>query len=434
MVAGWTLKVLATSLIDRVRHRATLRLRRRLTQALTDEQRRKLHALVSVDGVPSVTLEELRTAPKRRSPTELLRHLERIDAIRGHGLRRAPSADVPAAPLGRLARSARAAKPANLAPLHEPRRTATLAALFQTLEAAGLDDALELFEALMTDIFRQAEKAYRTSRLRSLRDLDAAAIILRELGRQVVADGDDALPSTGWREALFERTPRLTIETAMARIDSLVSAPEDRRHQELRPYWRRVRALFSAMLRQITLDATPAGKPVLAALTYLCPVEDWTKARLSNAPTAFIGSAWKRHALDGAGGVTDNRAYVFAVLEGFRAGLKRRDLFVPASVRYADPRRGLLSGEAWNAARPTICRALDRSPDGETEVADLAARLDRAGLQHRLRTDHPHRPARAQPDPVVLAQPEFHPAGNHRRRQRPHRGRPERPPDHPHLG
>jgi hypothetical protein len=194
--------------------------------------------------------------PKRRSPTELLRHLERIDAIRSHGLSLAPSADVSAAPLGRLARSTRAAKPANLAALHEPRRTATLAALFQTLEAAALDDALELFEALMTDIFRQAEKAYRTSRLRSLRDLDAAAIVLRELGRQVMADGDDALPLIGWREALFERTPRLTIETAMASIDNLVSAPEDRRHQELRPYWRRVRALFSAVLRSITLDAT----------------------------------------------------------------------------------------------------------------------------------------------------------------------------------
>ena len=101
----------------------------------------------------SPRLEDLRAAPRRRSPTELLRHLERIDAIRGHGLGLAPSADLPAAPLGRLARSARTAKPANLAALHEPRRTATLAALFQTLEAAALDDAVELFDALATDIF-----------------------------------------------------------------------------------------------------------------------------------------------------------------------------------------------------------------------------------------------------------------------------------------
>jgi hypothetical protein len=37
-------------LINRVRHRATLRLWHRLTQALTDEQRRKLDALVSVEA------------------------------------------------------------------------------------------------------------------------------------------------------------------------------------------------------------------------------------------------------------------------------------------------------------------------------------------------------------------------------------------------
>ncbi|HST90649.1 MAG TPA: Tn3 family transposase, partial [Brevundimonas sp.] len=368
-------------LVGRVRHRATLRLWHRLTRALTDEQRRKLNALVSVDEAASATLEELRRVPGRRSPTELLRHLERIDAIRGHGLVLAPSADLPAAPLGRLARSARALKPASLAALHEPRRTATLAALFQTLEAAALDDAVELFDALVTDIFSQAEKAYRKSRLRSLRDLDAAATVLRDLGRHVVADGDGALPLTGWRDALFERIPRANIESAMASVDSLVSAPDDRRYQELRPHWRRVRALFSALLRRITFDATPAGQPVMAALKYLSRVEDWTKARMRDAPTDFIGSAWKRHALDSAGGVADNRAYVFAALEGFRAGLRRRDLFVPAGVRYADPRRGLLGGEAWNAARPTICRSLDRSADGEAEVADLASRLDRAWRQ-----------------------------------------------------
>ncbi len=36
--------------------------------------------------------------------------------------------------------------------LAEPRRTATAAALFSTLEAAALDDAVELFDALASDI------------------------------------------------------------------------------------------------------------------------------------------------------------------------------------------------------------------------------------------------------------------------------------------
>ena len=169
-------------LISRVRYRATLRLWHRLTYALSDEQRQKLVALVTSDDATLDTLDDLRAAPKRRTPTELLRHLDRIDVIRGHGLGLAPFLDLPAAPLGRLARSARSAKLANLAALHEPRRTATLAALFQTLEATALDDAVELFDALAGDIVTQAEEAHRKSRLRSLRDLDAAAIMLRDVG------------------------------------------------------------------------------------------------------------------------------------------------------------------------------------------------------------------------------------------------------------
>lgn len=303
-------------LISRVRHRATLRLWQRLTSALTDEQRQKLVALVSADdGTPtpgeplgSTTLDDLRAVPKRRSPTELLRHLERIDAIRGHGLGLAPCAGLLAAPLGRLARTARTAKPANLAALHEPRRMATLAALFQTLEATALDDAVELFDALATDIIAQAEEAHRKSRLRSLRDLDAAAITLRDVGQYVVSDGDDALPVAEWRSALFEQIARADIQAAMASVDNLVATPDDRRYLELHPHWRRVRTLFSALLRRIKLDAAPAGQPVVAALDYLRGVDDWTHARMADAPAVFLGPAWRRHVLDDTGRVADHRA------------------------------------------------------------------------------------------------------------------------------
>ena len=368
-------------LVSRVRHRATLRLWQRLTQALTAEQREKLVALVTSDDEALATLDDLRAAPKRRTAAELLQHLERIDTIRSHGLGLAPAADLPAAPLERLARNARTAKPANLAALQEPRRTATLAALFQTLEATALDNAVELFDALATDLFSQAEEAHSKSRLRSLRDLDAAAIMLRDVGQHVVDDDDGDLPLAGWKAALFEQIARVDIKAAMASVDSLVTKPDDRRYQELRPHWRRVRTLFSALLQRTAFEAAPAGQPVTAALDYLRGVKDWNKSRMANAPTQFMGPVWRRHALDDAGRVADNRAYVFAALEAFRAGLKRRDVFVPAGVRYADPRLGLLSGEAWNAARLTVCRALDRSLDAGTEIGDLTARLDRAWRQ-----------------------------------------------------
>ena len=84
--------------------------------------------------------------------------------------------------------------------------------------------------------------------------------MLRDLGQLVVADEDATLPAVGWRDALFEQISRADIEAAIASIDGLVSAPDDRRYQELRPHWRRVRTLFSALLRRIMLDATPAGQ------------------------------------------------------------------------------------------------------------------------------------------------------------------------------
>ena len=140
---------------------------------------------------------------------------------------------------------------------------------------------------------------------------------------------------------MFEQIGRLDIQTAMASVDSLVTKPDDRRYQELRPHWRRVRTLFSGLLQRTEFASTPNAQPVLASLNYLRGVKDWNKSRMADAPTQFMGAAWKRHALDSADRVADRHAYVFAALDAFRAGIKRRDVFVPAGVRYADPRQGL---------------------------------------------------------------------------------------------
>jgi hypothetical protein len=82
--------------------------------------------------------------------------------------------------------------------LAEPRRTATAAALFSTLEAAALDDAVELFEALASDIISAADNAHRKARLRTLRDLDAAALKLKDVVQLFLA-GEEELPLNRWR-------------------------------------------------------------------------------------------------------------------------------------------------------------------------------------------------------------------------------------------
>jgi len=55
----------------------------------------------------------------------------------------------------------------------------------------------------------------------------------------------------------------------------------------------------------------------------------------------------------------DLTGYRLCVLDGLRRAIRRRDVFPLHSLRYADPRKGLLSGAAWEAARPAICRTVD---------------------------------------------------------------------------
>ena len=50
-------------------------------------------------------------------------------------------------------------------------------------------------------------------------------------------------------------------------------------------------------------------------------------------------------------------------LEELRDGLRRRDVYVTPSERFADARSSLLSDAAWDASREDTCRALSL-PDG----------------------------------------------------------------------
>ena len=66
------------------------------------------------------------------------------------------------------------------------------------------------------------------------------------------------------------------------------------------------------------------------------------------------------------------------MLDGLRRAIRRRDVFPIHSLRYADPRKGLLLGAAWEAARPAVCRTIGVSASADEELGRLSARLELA--------------------------------------------------------
>ena len=80
----------------------------------------------------------------------------------------------------------------------DDRRLATLVAFVINLEAAALDDALDLLDIVLSDIFAEANRAGEKARLRTIKDRDIAAIKLGQVCRVLL---DENIPALDLREA-----------------------------------------------------------------------------------------------------------------------------------------------------------------------------------------------------------------------------------------
>jgi len=251
---------------------------------------------------------------------------------------------------------------------------ATLAAFVWVYESVAQDDALDLLNQLITLRLARAESRGDKQRLHTLPALDAAALRLREMGLIVLdsSHADDKL-----RAAIFALIPQKQLEQDVATVGSL-SRDEDNYYEYLLGGYAQVRRFLPQLLRTIVFEGTSAGRPVLEALEFLRTLEDNPKATsMDAAPREVLTPAWRQLAEPREGSL-DRRFYTFCVLERLQDGLHRRDLFVTRSERWGDPRAKLLRGEAWEAARASVCRTLDRKPDATSELAALSQQLDEA--------------------------------------------------------
>ena len=371
-------KVLLPAVTTLERHVARLRTRvdehlwSRLTAIASPEAQAKLALLLSVpeDGHQSL-LDQLRKGPYRRSAPELVRALQRVDEVRSLGIDIGVSQRIPPARLQALARFANTAKASVIRKLPDARRLATLVAFVSNLESAALDDALDLLDILITEMFSDAERASNRARLRTIKDLDAAAVQLTHVCRLVL---DLTVPETELRSAIFTLLKPDDLTAAVSQVDALVRPAEDVYYRELAESYRRVRRFLPTLLRTVHFGSTPSGQPVIEALNYLLQIEEQGQVKAGDPPVSIVTRGWRRSV--SAGESFDYKAYVYCCLDRVRSALRRRDIFVAPSVRYADARIGLLSGAAWNSARSTVCRSLGHPSSADETLGALTLHLD----------------------------------------------------------
>jgi TnpA family transposase len=363
-------------LVARVREQAALRLWRLLAQLPNADQQARLEALVQVaDGARSSPLDRLRRAPPRVSGPALVAACQRLEEIRAIGVSDLALDHLPPNRLRDLARYGAAARAQAIARMAPERRLATLLAFAHAFEGIALDDALDLFDLVITDILHDAQTEGEHQRLRTLRDLDAAALHLWEAIQVLLDDRvDDAMV----RRQAFVQISRQRLVEAGAQVETLARPPDDHYYPELVDRYRRVRRFFPTLLHAVTFEGTQAGQPLLAAVRFLRQLEQQRHPDMHDAPLDFVPGGWRRLVVPRHAPTVDRQAYTLCAVERLQESLHRRDVFVARSERWGDPRVKLLQGAQWDVLRPQVCRALGRSESPEPELRALAQQLETA--------------------------------------------------------
>src|SRR5713101_7374223 len=217
-------------LVARIRERANTRLYRKLARKPSAEQRDQLkEVLVVAAGARRSTLDRLRRGPTQPTAVGLLEALRRLIDVRGLSVGELDLSDIPAGRLKGLARYANTARAQAIQRMPAERGIATLVAFASALQANAQDDVLDVLEMLLTDLMARVESQEKRRRLRTIGDMDVAALLLRDIGLVVL---DPAKPEHTLRSEIFRQLPRERIEHAVATIGELARPPENQQAPE----------------------------------------------------------------------------------------------------------------------------------------------------------------------------------------------------------
>ncbi|WP_251858981.1 Tn3 family transposase, partial [Escherichia coli] len=324
------------------------------------------------EGQRLSVMEHLKRGPVTISGPAFTEALERYTRLRSLEFSCLNFTGLPAIQLRNLARYAGMASVKYISRMPEERRLAILTAFVKAQEISALDEAVDVLDMLILNITREAKKTGQKKRLRTLKDLDRAALLLARACALLLDEdtGDDLL-----RKTIFSSVPVARLAESVEKVNELARPQDTNFQDEMVEQYGRVRRFLPALLRDLHFRAAPDGEHTLAAIHYLAELNGSKKRILDDAPEHIISGPWKRLVYDAEGRI-QRAGYSLCLLERLQDALRRRDIWLENSDRWGDPRQKLLQGEEWQAQRVPVCRALGHPTNGSKASVQLAARLD----------------------------------------------------------
>jgi len=346
-----------------------------LERRLTEAQKNALEAHLTLsEGSHRTPYERLRFPPSTTSHIGMNAALERILTIRAVGVWDVNLSDVPEVRQAALSRYAEKTNAGTLARLAHPRRLATLLCYLQQLEKSATDDALIIFDALMNSWRLNAERQQKKKRLRTLEDLDDAALLIADALEVLF---EEAVPDGDIRKVTFKRHDKDLLLAMQKRVRELATPRERRESEGWQNAVENVMRFFSRLLSTLEFESTPAASALMSAIRFLQPAEEGKRRSWKQAPRTFVPKRWESvvFPLEGKG-YPDQRVYQLCVAHRLHQALKGREVFVPRSTRFGDPRAQLLTLERWQEVKREVGRSLHLPLEAKPFLETLALQLD----------------------------------------------------------
>ncbi len=267
-------------LISEIRERANQRLWKKLAALPNKWQAAQvMELLVIPEGQRVSALEQLKKGPVTVSGPAFNEALERYIRLRSLEFSRLNFSGLPAIQLRNLARYAGMASVKYIARMPQQRKLAVLTAFVKAQEITALDDAVDVLDMLILDIIREAKKTGQKKRLRTLKDLDQAALLLARACALLLDDNTD-VPDL--RQVIFKCVPKNRLAESVSKVNELARPHNNNFHDEMVEQYGRVKRFLPAVLRNLHFRAAPAGEHVLAAIHYLAELNGSKKRILDD--------------------------------------------------------------------------------------------------------------------------------------------------------
>lgn len=279
-----------TRLVAHMRDQANQQAWQQLTGSLDLTRTRRLLSLLEVNADTGVSaLERLRRPPRNPTIDGLVGALQRLVEIKALGGGDVDTTHLPAGRLRRLAGEALGAKAQKVAQRSPARRLAVLAAFAAVVHRSAHDDVIDVLLLVTREMTNRIHRKAEKERLRTLGDLDAAALTLARVAAVLV---DPTVTDGDVRSRVLSDTGAEAIQRAIATVRSITTTPAESLWEGLRSRYTPLNRFFPALVAHVDFDATTAGHPVITALAHLRLVERG-EATIADAPLGIATGTWQ---------------------------------------------------------------------------------------------------------------------------------------------